>query len=360
MDVFFSSLLLSVVFVLLLLRYSIRFGLVDHPGGRKQHSSPTPTVGGLAMFIAVMLALYLGDAYNEDNILLVKCAGLLVVLGVLDDRHDLPVGMRMMAQVFLVLVVIIGADGAITHLGALFGGKDIHLGLLAIPFTVVAFVGSINAMNMIDGADGMAGKMSLITTLGSAVIFYLSGAAELMPLSWAMLGALLGFLIFNMRLFVQRAWVFMGDAGSMWVGLVLGWFMLQITRGAVSAEPALVLWLFGIPLIDTLVVMLRRAKHRRSPFHADRTHIHYLLAHMGLPTKRNVWVLSLVQLILVTIGVIFYLTQAPAWLVFWSFALLVVFYYFLFHNARTGDRRKNTAGLGPGLDDRRQHTGGRR
>ena len=329
---FLYALLLCVALVLLLRSCSDRIGLVDHPGGRKQHTAPTPTVGGVAMFVAVTLALYLGDAYTEKTAMLMGCAALLVLLGVFDDRRGLPVGLRMIIQVFLALMVILGADGTITHLGAIFGVGDVHLGLLAIPFSMVAFVGGINAMNMIDGADGMAGKMALITTLGVAVIFHLSDAANLIPLTSAILGALIGFLVFNTRLFVKRAWVFMGDAGSMWIGMVLGWFMAQITRGEVSAEPALVLWLFGIPLIDTLVVMFRRMKHKRSPFDADRTHIHHVMEGMGTSIKRTVWLLGLVQLVVVGIGVVFYLTQAPAWLVFWSFVLLLSVYYYRFRD----------------------------
>src|SRR5450759_4253289 len=319
-----------------------------------------------------------------DVFILMGCAAAMVLLGILDDKRGLSVSLRMMIQVFLVTVVIIGAGGIVTHLGAIFG-RDVPLGMFAIPFSVIAFVGGINAINMIDGADGMAGKMALITMLGVATIFYVVGAVELLPLTYAMLGTLVGFLFLNSRLFVKRAWVFMGDSGSMWLGLVLGWFMAQITQGKVSAEPALVLWLFGIPLIDTLAVMFRRAKHKRSPFQSDRSHIHYLLKHMGFSTQRKVWVLSLAQLILVVIGVIFYLAHVPAWIIFWSFVLLLVFYYFLFHNGRTGgrrkktsepyqehidrrqnsrigdigDRRKFTAELYLGLFDRRQNTGGR-
>jgi UDP-GlcNAc:undecaprenyl-phosphate GlcNAc-1-phosphate transferase len=303
---------------------------MDHPGGRKQHVAPTPTVGGLAMFIAVVLGMYLLDAYTEQNKVLIWCAGILVALGVFDDKHDLRVSLRMMTQVFLVLIVILGTDGAITHLGDLFGGGDIHLGLLAIPFSVVAYVGGINAMNMIDGADGMAGKMSLISIVGVAVIYALAGAEGLLPLTWAMLGALFGFLLFNTRIFVQRAWVFMGDAGSMWIGLVMSWIMAQATRGTVDAEPAIALWLFGIPLIDTLVVMFRRVKKKNSPFHADRTHIHHVLEAAGVSVKRMVLVLSLVQLLFVSVGVVFYLTQTPAWIVFFSFVAVVSAYYHRF------------------------------
>lgn len=288
-------------------------------------------VGGLAMFIAVLAALFIGDALHGNVATLLECAAVLVMLGVLDDKHGLSVSLRMMTQVFLVSVVIVGAGGTITHLGALFG-RDVPLGMFAIPFSVIAFVGGINAINMIDGTDGMAGKMALITTLGVATIFYLAGAVELLPLTWAMLGALVGFLLFNSRLFVKRAWVFMGDSGSMWLGLVLGWFMAQVTQGGVSAEPALVLWLFGIPLIDTLVVMARRMKRKQSPFAGDRTHIHHVLEHAGLSVRRTVLVLSLAQLVLVGIGVCFYLIHAPAAVVFWSFALPTAAYYYRLRN----------------------------
>ena len=329
MQFFIMSVLVCAILILLLRKLAHRLDFVDHPGGRKQHEHPTPTVGGLAMFVAVLVALIAGDALHGKLWILFGCAAALVMLGVLDDKHGLSVALRMMIQVFLVSVVIIGAEGAITHLGPLLGGDfDIPLGIFAIPFSVIAFVGGINAINMIDGADGMAGKMALITTLGVAVIFYLAEASPLLPLTWAMLGALVGFLLMNSRLFVTRAWVFMGDAGSMWLGLVLGWFMARITLGRVSAEPALVLWLFGIPLIDTLVVMARRLKRRQSPFAADRTHIHHVLQHAGFSVGNTVLILSLVQLALVGTGVFFYLIDAPAYVVFWSFVLLMVAYSF--------------------------------
>lgn len=334
MQVFIVSLISCTVLILLLRGAAHRLGIVDHPGGRKQHTQPTPTVGGLAMFMAAMLAMLLSNGLSGNIAVLLGCSAALVTLGVLDDKHGLSVRLRMMIQVFLVVVVIIGAEGTITHLGALFG-SDVFLGLFAIPFSVVAFVGGINAINMIDGADGMAGKMALITMLGVAAIFYLAGANELLPLTWAMIGSLTGFLLLNARIFVRSAWVFMGDAGSMWLGLMLGWFMAQVTRGEVSAEPALVLWLFGIPLIDILAVMLWRLRCKGSPFAADRTHIHHVLEHAGLSVRRTVLVLSVAQVALVGTGVFFYLIHAPAALVFWSFVLLMVVYYYLLRDRKS-------------------------
>lgn len=322
MQIFIVALVSCTLLILLLRGLAHRFGIVDCPGGRKQHACPTPTVGGLAMFGGVLLALFWGDGLTGNVKVLLDCAFVLVILGLLGDRHELSVSLRMMIQVFLVLVVIVGADGMITHLGALFG-SDVHLGVFAIPFSVIAFIGGINSINMIDGADGMAGKMALITVLGVATIAYVAGAVELLPLTWAITGVLISFLLFNARLFIRRAWVFMGDSGSMWLGLVLGWFMAQVQRGEVSAQPALVLWLFGIPLIDTLIVIARRLRRKCSPFAADRTHIHHVLEHAGFSVRSTVLILSLAQLVLVGIGVCFYLFHVPTAVVFWSFMLLI-------------------------------------
>jgi len=328
MQLFFVSLIVCASMILLLRKWASHLDIMDRPGGRKQHDHPTPTVGGLAMFLGVLIALISGDALHGRLLILIGCAAMLVVLGVLDDKHGLSVSLRMMIQGFLVSVVIIGTKAEITHLGTVFGGDfDIQLGIFAIPFSVIAFVGGINSINMIDGADGMAGKMAVITTLGVTVISYLANAEYLLQLIWALLGALIGFLLMNSRIFVKRAWVFMGDAGSMWLGLVLGWFMALITKGRVSAEPALVLWLFGIPLIDTLVVMARRVKRRQSPFAADRTHIHHVLQHAGYSVGNTVLILSLVQILLVGTGVYLYLIQASSSVVFWSFVILMFAYY---------------------------------
>jgi UDP-GlcNAc:undecaprenyl-phosphate GlcNAc-1-phosphate transferase len=331
MQVFIVSMLVCAILILLLRRVAFRFDIVDRPGGRKQHEYPTPTVGGVAMFVSVLAALLVDHSLHGNVEILLGCAAMLVMLGLLDDKRGLSASVRMMIQVFLVSVVIVGADGTVTHLGGGLG-RDIPLGMFAIPFSVVAFVGGINSINMIDGADGMAGKMALITTLGVATIFYFAGAVELLPLTGAMLGTLVGFLFLNSRLFVKRAWVFMGDSGSMWLGLVMGWFMAQITLGKVSAEPALVLWLFGVPLIDTLAVLTRRLKQKRSPFEADRTHIHHVLERNGFTVRSSVLILSLAQLVLVGIGMLFYFFHAPALLVFWGFVLLLAAYFFWLRN----------------------------
>jgi UDP-GlcNAc:undecaprenyl-phosphate GlcNAc-1-phosphate transferase len=325
--VFLASMLVCVVLIYLLRGLCSRYGLVDRPGGRKTHLQATPLAGGLAMFVATANILLWVDSLNEHCMVLLAASALLVMLGTFDDIHGLAARLRLLIQAVVSLIVIYGAGGTVLHSGNIFG-FDLVLGVMAIPFSVIAFVGGINAINMIDGADGMAGKMGFITMTGVIIMLISSGGRDLLPLAFAVMGALAGFLLFNARILVRRAWVFMGDAGSMWLGLILGWFMAQITKGDVAAHPPIVLWIFGLPLIDTLAVMIRRMSRKKSPFSADRSHIHHVLEHAGLSVRKTVLILSVAQAVLVAIGVVFYLAHVSAAMVFWCFVLMFAAYYF--------------------------------
>ncbi|MGB8516376.1 MAG: MraY family glycosyltransferase [Gallionella sp.] len=300
--------------------------MMDHPDERKQHAHPIPTVGGVAMFAALLISMQLCSDITHQEAILLACAAALVLLGILDDRHNLSVSLRMMIQVTLALIVIIGAGGTISQLGSIFG-IHLNLYLLALPFSLIAFVGGINAMNMIDGADGMAGSMALITTVGVLVLYSVSPLGVSPDLPLALLGVLSAFLFFNARVLIQRAWVFMGDAGSMWLGLVVAWLLAKVAQG--PSDPWVVLWMFGIPLIDTLTVMFRRMRRKKSPFVADRTHIHHIFEHRGMSTGRSVLLAALSQTLLVTIGVTLYLLAAPTIIVLGGFLTLFVIYYYV-------------------------------
>ncbi len=196
MSIFFVSFFVCVVLIFLLRKLARGWGMLDHPDERKQHTHPTPTVGGIAMFFAVVLAVNFGLALPYPQKILLGCSAALVALGVFDDKHNLAVNLRLMIQVTLALIVIVGAQGSVTYLGSVFG-MPINLGLLTLPLSLIAFVGGINAMNMIDGADGMAGSMALITMIGVAVLCSVTPLGISLTLPLALLGALAGFLTFN-------------------------------------------------------------------------------------------------------------------------------------------------------------------
>ena len=317
--------LFCALLIFILRKLSHALGMLDLPDKRKQHAHPTPTIGGLAMFLAMVIALQFGPSLTMPQIVLLMCASALLVLGMLDDKHNLSVSLRMLIQVSLVLIVLASANGTIEQIGSI-GDWQIKLGLFALPLSLIAFVGGINAMNMIDGADGMAGSMALISTVGALLILN-SGLEQSLDLAYALIGVLVAFLLFNSRIFISHAWVFMGDAGSMWLGLVVGWLMAQVAQH--HAEPMIVLWLFGLPLIDTLTVMLRRMRRKKSPFKADRTHIHHVLQRLGFSTGRKVLLAALVQSGLVLIGLTMHFMHASTLLVLGGFILLFASYYFI-------------------------------
>ena len=124
----------------------------------------------------------------------------------------------------------------------------------------------------------------------------------------------------------------MGDSGSMGLGLLLGWLLIQVMYDTVPAEPALALGLFGIPLLDTLAVIFRRLKRNCSPFYGDRTHIHHMLQDRGVSFKHILSILCTAQILLIGTGILFHLFHAPAWLIFWSFTLLLATYCYCLRN----------------------------
>lgn len=340
MQTFLISLAFTTILILVLRASANHLGMLDHPDERKQHAHPIPTVGGMAMFVATASSLFFHAQPTHSEIVLLISAAVLVILGTLDDKHNLSVRLRMLVQVTVALAVITGAEGVITQLGKI-AGWPLQLGFMSIPFTLIGFVGAINAMNMIDGADGMAGSMALITLIGLSVLFVLSpGSDTSLDLHLALIGALCGFLLFNSRLFLRRALVFMGDAGSMWLGLVLAWMLAQLSQNKM-ADPWVVLWLFGLPLIDTLTVMFRRIHKKKSPFVADRTHIHHIFEQHGFSTAHSVLLSALGQVFLVSMGVVFYLTQAPTLIVLGSFLLIFASYFFALRHRPAKSRRNN-------------------
>lgn len=267
-----------------------RLDLLDYPRGRKDHAHPTPITGGLAMMIAVLAVWFTspGDVTSAFGGFLLA-ALLVIVVGLLDDKYDLRWYWRILAQALAALIMVYVGGVRVEQLGPAFGlGNELPLGWLSVPFTVFATVGLINAINMIDGADGLAGLLvtaALVMLLGAAVY---SGNTALGQRLMLLLGAVMGFLLFNMRLPWQpRAKLFMGNAGSAFLGLVIAWSSFRLSQNpGHPVSPALVLWFVPIPVMDTLVLMFRRIRNGHSPFIADRNHIHHLMLEAGFgPTQ---------------------------------------------------------------------------
>ncbi|MGY1529625.1 MraY family glycosyltransferase [Luteimonas sp. A649] len=265
-----------------------RLNLLDFPQGRKDHAHPTPIIGGLAMVVGFLVVMGLAvPGHAPATMLSFTVASLLLVgVGLYDDRYDLRWYWRVVAQVVAALIMIYGADVRIENLGGAFGMGD--LGWISVPFTVFATVGIINAINMVDGADGLAGSLvaACLAMLAAAALY--AGNPSLARISLVVAGVVFAFLLYNMRFpWQQRAKTFMGNAGSAWLGLVVAWVVFRLTQNSGHpVNPVLALWLIPIPVMDCLVLTVRRTREGRSPFSAGRDHIHHFMQDAGFgPTQ---------------------------------------------------------------------------
>lgn len=276
--------------VLVLLRpVAFRLNLVDHPKGRKDHVHPTPVVGGIAMLAGLLAtgALVLTEV-GPSLVAFLLGSVVLVAAGLLDDIHDLRWYMRIGVQVAVALLMVHVGGVRVDQLGDAFGVTSLPLGWLAVPFTVVATVGLINAINLIDGADGLAGTLVLVAlvTLTAAAVY--SGNLLIAERGLVLAGVVAAFLWFNLRFpWRPHARVFMGNAGSAFLGFAIAWMSFRLTQSpSHPVSPVLALWCVAIPVMDCLVLMFRRLRNGRSPFHGDHNHIHHLMMDAGFgPTQ---------------------------------------------------------------------------
>jgi len=295
-----------------------RLGLVDHPGGRKRHDAPVPVIGGLAMFLGMLPVLFAGGHGALVNLGLAML--LVVVVGAADDKVSVSAKTRLVLEGLAALILVAGG-ASLRHLGNLVGIGPLGTSLAAPLITVVCVVGTINAMNMADGLDGLAGSLALVAVACFTGVAFAGGELQLAKAGCAALGALAGFLAFNLRTrFRSRAAVFMGDAGSMLLGLFLAWLAIHLAGQRPSLlTPIGAVWILALPLLDMGTVMVHRLQHGRSPFAADRRHLHYLLVDAGMSVPETVATLVVASLACSAIGVFLPLLGVPEWVLLAAF-----------------------------------------
>ena len=308
--------LLSFLGVLALLRllhpFALKIGLIDSPGGRKLHNGNIPLIGGVAIYAVLWLAAFWLPSFSETVFWLLTPAGVLVLVGVLDDFNHIAAAPRLLAQAAAAVIMIYGTGlylhSPIPELGATDLAPEI-----AIPITVIAIVGLVNAFNMIDGVDGLAGSITLVAilmiVLGQSLFGYLQGTASLMVFA----ATVLGYLAVNLTITSKKK-VFLGDAGSLLLGFVVGWTLIITTQSAKPSVPTtFVIWTVALPVYDILAVMIRRVLKGQSPFYADRTHLHHICLRAGLNGRQALGVMILLSLSFCAVGFLLTLFGTATW-----------------------------------------------
>lgn len=311
-----------------LIPFAYKVGLLDVPDTRKRHEGAIPLVGGIAIYLSVLIMASINLSLPSEFMAVGAICGVVTLLGAIDDRYPAHPVYRLLIQ--LLSGISIAAIGSIClyDLGNLFGFGAVTLGVLAIPFTAVALTGLCNAFNMVDGIDGLAASLALVSISGLLILVGGEGVAAHLLIYFAV--ALIIFLIFNLQLLPWLGVkIFLGDAGSMLLGSVVAIALIYFSQlDSAPLNPATALWLVAVPLMDMASTMLRRVSKGRSPIHPDRTHLHHILQRAGLPVRQCLLVIVLIATTFALFGIGFELAfKNHSYLSFSAFLGCFALYY---------------------------------
>ena len=306
-----------------------KVGLVDQPGGRKQHDGAVPLVGGLAIFPIFIGGLILNGNVSETWPLIVSIL-LLLITGAVDDRMMLPAKFKFFVQFAAAFIIVLCGAAKVTKLGDLFGFGPFGLNFISIPFSIIATVLLINAINLMDGLDGLSGG------IGALIFGFLSYAAigagsALSAQTLMLLAALLAFLCYNMRTPLRsKASVFIGDAGSLSLGLVIAWYSMTLASYSVWAiEPMSVAWVLALPIFDICGQFARRMRLGQHPFTPDRFHFHHHFINAGVSAGKAVCVILMICMVFGAFGVFAPKLGVPIWVLTVSWITLLLAHIFM-------------------------------
>ena len=319
--IFLSAFILTLIFIPLICKIADKAGFVDKPEGRKQHDVAVPPLGGAVIFSIFLIFMMM---FGSLPWAVFVALALILVVGIIDDAWEVNATVKFILHFVAAFILVIGADVQIHSLGDLLGFGEIGLGWMAIPFSVACVVYIQNAVNMMDGVDGLAGGNSLLIFGWLFVVGFLGQhhIAEFpLPL---LMACLLGFLVFNMRSpLLKRAKIFLGDAGSMALGLMIAWAAITMSQGTDAViKPVSVAWILALPIIDSFGLLVARLKEKRPAFEADRRHFHHHFAHAGFSPNSTTPIILGYSFILCAIGFLGIKVGIPEYILGWAWVCL--------------------------------------
>jgi len=311
-----SVFILTSVLILILIKLAPKLKLIDIPNHRSVHTKIVPRGAG----IAIILSLFISDILFQDFLLFERFSiyltvGMILLIGILDDTKP-----KVKFAILFIAVLILYYDGlSITTLGRFFG-FDFELYWMALPFTFFAVAGFTNALNLV---DGLAGGISIVILTTLSIIGFTYNDPFIYSLSLSLLVAICAFMLFNWN----PAKIFMGDSGSLTIGFIIA--ILSI-KALPYIQPTSVLFIAAIPIMDTLIVMVRRLRNGKSPFSPDKLHIHHLLLKFfNGNVKKTTFFLIMMQTLYSMIGLSFSDYEYQRY-IFILFTLNTLIFYMLF------------------------------
>lgn len=340
------SFLLGWLFMPVVIRIAKAKGFVVRPNKRMSHEGAIPNIGGLNICVSFMLTFMLFNSSSQNHFFNIGLLAIMVI-GFIDDILVLKPTTKLFGETLAGIALIGFADVRITNLHGIFGITEIGI-IPSYLLSLFILLAIINAINLIDGVDGLASGLGILYCLFFAIYFGLAGQQTLSSCAICMIGVLTVFFLYNV--FGKQDKIFMGDSGSLLLGYLLTSFVFQFCEINayhevsdalhMSAAPAVAICIMTVPIFDTIRVSITRIKQHRSPFVADKNHIHHLLLRTGLNHVQTTCVLLTVSLFFIGLGILGR-NWNPWLLLFTDFAIATILTFILWHIINTQQRAKN-------------------
>ena len=299
----------TALLMLLLRPVAFKLGFLDSPGGRKHHVGQIPLTGGAALFLGICAAVFIFQSADASSMAYLVAGGLIVLVGLIDDRLELSPFLRLVAQFVAALILVLGVNIMIWPVA----DQSLVLDFLIVFASIILIVAATNAFNMLDGIDGLAAGTASIAIIAILLLCNMNNAISVILFPWIALAAIFGFLLFNLPFeFARPVRAFLGDSGSTLLGITVVFAGLLPKSGVPNYDAVVVLmWCLAYPFSDLGHSVIRRLLKRRSPLYSDRGHYHYLLIEVGLSQPIVLSLLLGINIFLAAVGLILAKLQVP-------------------------------------------------
>lgn len=323
LTIILAAFLITLAIMPFVIRSAAACKCMDVPAKRHFHKKSTPRWGGIAFFLGVVPMVFFLDTESAwTSYAIASC--IILGIGIIDDRFSLGCKIKFLANIVAATIVIFSGNTVVHTLGSSGSFGSVELGWFAIPFTYLGIVGVTNAINLLDGLNGLAGGVSLLGFLFLGIAAAAAGNFAVAMACFAFVGALTAFLLFNF----PKARIFMGDSGSLFLGFSLSVMAIAVTQSASApVSPIFPVLVLLIPLFDTLRVMIMRVLRKRHPFQADKSHLHHLLVRSKISPVTAVLLLWATTAVFGVTGLLMLTKSLEAALAFVLYACLLLSFF---------------------------------
>lgn len=276
----------SVLLTPLVKKLAYRVGAVDRPNQRKVHAKIMPRLGGLAIFLAFLIGVLIYRPENQAIIPIIIASFIIILTGVLDDMLEISAKAKFLGQTIAAAIVIFFGDITIASINLPFGGV-LDFGYLSIPLTLIWIVGITNAINLIDGLDGLAAGVSTIALFTLSAMAFIMNDGFVLMMALILAASSLGFLFYNFH----PAKIFMGDTGALFLGFIISVLALLGFKNVTFVSLVIPVIMLGVPISDTFFAIVRRLLNKQPPFQPDKSHLHHRLISIGFTHKQTVTII---------------------------------------------------------------------